>query len=156
MARDGGLAGARTRVPGRTRVCQACKPAGPAWGPAAGSEEGRWAHGSGCALVGVRARRRPLRVPPCALRAALPWRNPASLDQNLGGCRVTDTPRGKSRFVTGEIRVAAPPGTVWDVLTDFESLVDVVPNLQLSRRLPSKDPQRIVVHQVGSSSSPLW
>lgn len=72
------------------------------------------------------------------------------------GCRVQDSNTSDGRVVTGEVRVAAPLSVVWDILTDFEELVDVVPNLQVSRLLPSKDPNKVLIQQVGSSSSSLW
>lgn len=87
---------------------------------------------------------------------SLPWQDSSSRIAGSGGCRVSDVMRGKERAIVAEVRVAAPTSVVWEILTDFEGLVGVVPNLQVSRVLPCKSPEKVIVQQVGSSCSALW
>ncbi|CAG9466569.1 unnamed protein product [Pedinophyceae sp. YPF-701] len=78
-----------------------------------------------------------------------------------GASRVAETVAGPAKRVLGEVSVSAPIDVVWAVLTDYERLPEVVPNLAECRRvrgLPSPGPgmRRLLLRQVGSSVSPFW
>lgn len=55
----------------------------------------------------------------------------------------------RTRLIEAWIETALGREALWPVLTDYDHLADFVPNLALSRRLPS-EPQRILVEQIGT------
>ena len=48
------------------------------------------------------------------------------------------------------------PLQVWQVLMDFESLPEFIPNLELTQRVPGAPPGRVWLRQRGCSQSLFW
>ncbi len=55
----------------------------------------------------------------------------------------------RQRRITSQIAIAQPRETVWQVLTDYESLPEFVPNLKTSQRLEHPEGDKIRLEQVG-------
>lgn len=57
--------------------------------------------------------------------------------------------QGRQRRIFASISIPCPVEQVWDVLTDYDNLANVVPNLTVSRRLESTDSMTLL-EQVGT------
>lgn len=55
----------------------------------------------------------------------------------------------RQRRITSQIAIAQPKDTVWQVLTDYESLPEFVPNLEKSQRLEHPEGDKVRLEQVG-------
>lgn len=55
----------------------------------------------------------------------------------------------RQRRITSQLEIAQPRETVWQVLTDYESLPEFVPNLAKSQRLEHPDGDKVRLEQVG-------
>ena len=60
----------------------------------------------------------------------------------------------RQRRITSQIAIAQPRDKVWQVLTDYESLPEFVPNLEKSQRLEHPEGDKIRLEQVGKQR--LW
>lgn len=60
----------------------------------------------------------------------------------------------RQRRITSQIAIAQPRETVWQVLTDYESLPEFVPNLEKSQRLEHPEGDKVRLEQVGKQR--LW
>lgn len=58
---------------------------------------------------------------------------------------------GRQRRITGEISIAYPPETIWEILTDYEALPEFIPNLAKSQLLEHPG-GGIRLEQVGTQS----
>lgn len=62
----------------------------------------------------------------------------------------------QGKRVVAETIVRAPVEQVWQVLTDFETLPNFVPNLEKCDRLPNPPPGKVLLRQRGCSQGALW
>lgn len=100
-----------------------------------------------CYARTMRLRLLPLLVSTCVLPAAAASEPPALA---LAVERVDGTDGGKVYQIVASGTVAATPGAVWRILTDYDHLADYVPNLQ-SAHVVSRDGDRVIVDQLGNT-----
>ena len=65
---------------------------------------------------------------------------------------VIEAPSRNSRKLSASVIVARPPEDVWRILTDYDRLSTHVPNLVVSRRVPSPTPGGIRLFQEGAQN----
>lgn len=97
----------------------------------------------------MRLRLLPMLVFTCILPAAAAAPEPTRLALDVQ--RVDSVDDGKIYRIAASGTVAAAPGAVWRILTDYDHLADYVPNLK-SARVVSRDGDRVVVDQLGNTS----
>jgi ribosome-associated toxin RatA of RatAB toxin-antitoxin module len=75
----------------------------------------------------------------------------SSVQPPTADCVVVKTTAlaSRTRLIEAWIETCIGSSALWPVLTDYDHLADFVPNLALSRRLPS-EPQRLLVEQIGT------
>lgn len=81
---------------------------------------------------------------------AAPAAQPGAPRFELNVERVDDGEGDKVYRITSSGTVAAAPGVVWRILTDYQHLADYLPNLD-SARVVSRDGDRVIVEQLGTA-----
>lgn len=61
----------------------------------------------------------------------------------------TEALEGRQRKISAKIQIPYPAEQIWQILTDYETLADFIPNLAKSRRLEHPD-GKIRIEQIGS------
>lgn len=84
---------------------------------------------------------------PCTLHAAVP---PGVGALELTVDRIDGTDGSKVYQIASSGTVAATPGAVWRILTDYNHLADYVPDLQ-SAKVVSRDGDKVIIEQLGAT-----
>lgn len=72
------------------------------------------------------------------------------LDKHLDEVKIeTEEVAKRQRRITSQIAIAHPRESVWQVLTDYESLPEFIPNLEKSQRLEHPEGSKVRLEQVG-------
>lgn len=74
----------------------------------------------------------------------------SDLEAQLGEVSIeTEEVAKRQRRITTQIAIAQPRESVWQVLTDYESLPEFIPNLEKSQRLDHPEGEKVRLEQVG-------
>ncbi len=84
------------------------------------------------------------------------WDNPADLNSGVAfSCPVelSTTAQGRQRELCASIQIPCSVDPVWRVLTSYDRLAEIIPSLNVSRRLPHPEgDQKVRLEQVASQT----